>query len=104
MGPDVNGPASTVVMPPMVDVLFCCLVEDNEELFFRIAQVNMVHLRAHGLTPPGQASQGDPAQQHWGHPPGLPVAPLLRAPSPSGLRPWAHRRSPSGAQARQSTS
>ena len=37
MGPDVNGPASTVVMPPTVDVLFCCLVEDEEELFLRIA-------------------------------------------------------------------
>ena len=37
MGPDVNGPASTVVMPPTVDVLFGCLVENQEELFFRIA-------------------------------------------------------------------
>jgi hypothetical protein len=37
MGPDVDGPASTVVMPSTVDVLFCCLVEDEKELFLRIA-------------------------------------------------------------------
>src|SRR5262245_46538644 len=104
MGPDVNGPASTVVMPPMVDVLLCCLIEDKEELCFRIAQVNIVHLRAHGLTPLGQASQGDPAPQYWSHPPGLPVAALLSARLPSGLRLWAPGRSLSGVQARQSTS
>src|SRR5262245_58994896 len=104
MGPDVNGPALTVVMPPMVDVVVGCLVDENEELLFLIALVNMVHLLAHRLTPPGQASQGDPARQHWGHPPGLPVVLFLKAPLPSGLCPWAHRPSPSGAHARQSTS
>src|SRR5262249_43134920 len=85
MGPDVNGPASTVVMSPVVDVLFCRLVEDEEELCLRIAQVHMVHLRAHGLTPLAQASQAEPVLQHWGHPPGLPVVPLPSDLSPSGL-------------------
>ena len=42
MGPDVYAPTPAFVMPPMVDVFSRCQVEDGQEFFLGVVQVNIV--------------------------------------------------------------
>jgi len=51
MGPDMYRPASTIVVPSLVNVLLVGLVEEDEQLLFGIMQINFVHLRLHRFSP-----------------------------------------------------
>src|SRR2546430_9123944 len=99
MGPDSNSPAMTMVVPSQVHILLGSHSEDGEQLFLGVAQVHVVHARAHWLIPLTQASQGDPARLRLGHPQGqhLPLLPEL---SQSGPHQLAHHQSQSVTQAR----
>lgn len=49
MGPDVESPPPAFITPSMVHVLFRRHVEEQEEIFLRVAQVNGVHSGFHGF-------------------------------------------------------
>jgi|GEM_PF-6446155 len=68
-------PTVTMVVSSKVHILLGGYGKDSEQLFLGVTQVNLVHLRLHGLTPPVQASQADPARHHWDHPQGLHLVP-----------------------------
>src|SRR5215471_8346106 len=53
MGPDMYRPASTIVVPSLVNVLLIGLVEDDEQLILGIVQIDFVHPRLHRFSPLG---------------------------------------------------
>src|SRR5437899_578130 len=65
MGPNIDGPTPAFVAPSMVYVLFCGHVEDGEKFFLGVAEVNLVHLWDHEVSPP--FSENSNASSHFGH-------------------------------------
>src|SRR5262249_22481082 len=71
MRPHMYGPTLTVVMPSEVNILLRGHGKDGEQFFLGVAQVYLVHLRLHWLTPLTQASQEAPAGLRLGRSPCL---------------------------------